>query len=441
MVEIINRHIVKYLFITVLLNLNMKKWLLASLVILMGLCTVAQPDYQSAANHFRDFYNKHMPDSIFKMFSPKVQQMLPVEKTRLMVQQLHTQFGELNGIDPISKEEHLASYKASFTKATFTMNLVMDSLGKLDGLRFVPYQEAGAGLPKEKSNFNLTTTDATIYGTLTKPENNSKIPVILIIAGSGPTDRNGNSPLGVNANVYKMLADSLMHHGFACLRYDKRGIGESINAQKRAILFEDMIRDAEGFIRLLKADQHFSKVIVLGHSEGSLIGMVAAEQAKADAYISFAGAGERIDKIMVRQFSEQSKELGVKAAILLDSLRKGFDINSGDSILQNIFTPAVQPYMTSWLKYNPQEEIKKLTIPLLIVQGTTDIQVRVEDAKELKAVKPSATLRIIENMNHIGKKAPADRQQNIATYAMPDLPLIPELVSSVDTFVNAVNKR
>jgi hypothetical protein len=273
------------------------------------------------------------------------------------------------------------------------------------------------------------------------PDEKKKVPVVLIIAGSGPTDRNGNSDQGVlKANEYKMLADSLKLAGIACVRYDKRGIGESSTAMKSedSIRFEDGIKDAEGFIKMLKADVRFSKVIVLGHSEGSLIGMIAARQEKAAAFISVAGIAQRADKIIEQQIRAQSGELAAQATIILDSLDKGYVVKDIDPSLTSLFRPSIQPYMISWLKYEPKQEIRKLTAPVLILQGTTDIQVNVEEAESLKKACPKATLKLITGMNHVLKQATEFYAENVATYSKPELPLSPGLMPAIDKFIKAL---
>lgn len=289
----------------------------------------------------------------------------------------------------------------------------------------------------DTSDFILKTAQGSIYGTLETPTNSGKVPVILIIAGSGPTDRNGNAlKLGVNTNMYRQLADSLSRHGIASLRYDKRGVAASSAAMKSEsdMRFDNYIDDAIGFIKMLRADQRFSRIIVLGHSEGSLIGMVAAGRAPADAYISVAGAGDRIDKIIERQLAVQSAPLAAKATILLDSLSKGLTVQDPGNGLSILFRPSGQPYLISWINYNPQQEIRRLHIPVLILQGTTDLQVSVGDADSLKKADPQATLQLIDQMNHVFRQVSDDQNNNIATYKNPDLPLKPELVSDIVAF-------
>jgi len=280
----------------------------------------------------------------------------------------------------------------------------------------------------------LDTKTGQIFGTLATPKEFSKIPVVLIIAGSGPTDRDCNSPM-LKSNAYKKLAYGLAENNIASLRYDKRGIAESKAAMKKEsdIRFDDYVNDAKEWIQLLKKDKRFSKVIVIGHSEGSLIGMLAAN--KADRYISIAGAGQTIDKTLLEQLSAQPKEILELSIPIIESLKQGKTVDKVDPKVEMLFRLSVQPYLISWFNYDPQIEIKKLTIPVLIIQGTNDIQVSVEDAKRLSKANPKAQLELIDKMNHIFVSVDGDRQSNITTYNDPTIPLTDGLVKKITGFI------
>ncbi len=280
----------------------------------------------------------------------------------------------------------------------------------------------------------LNTKTGEIFGTITTPEKFNRIPVALIIAGSGATDRDGNNPMMKN-NSLKILAAELSKNGIATLRYDKRGIAESKAAGKSEtdLRFVDYVNDANEWIQLLKKDNRFSKIIVIGHSEGSLIGMAAGTT--ADKFISIAGAGQSADKILKEQLSTQPKQVQDLSYPIIDSLKKGKTIDNVPQMLNSLFRPTVQQYMISWFKYDPQNEIKKLSIPTLILQGTNDIQISVEDAKRLSNANPRAELVFINGMNHILRIIKGDKQANIATYSKGDLPIANELVKSITTFI------
>jgi len=281
----------------------------------------------------------------------------------------------------------------------------------------------------------LKTATGEIFGTLTLPTNNNKkFPVALIIAGSGPTDRDGNN-MSMKNNSLKMLAEALAKQGIASLRYDKRAVAESRKSAKSELdlRFEDYINDAKGWIDFLLAKNQFSKVIVIGHSEGSLIGMIAVEERAT--FISIAGAGRSADLILKEQLAAQPKQIKDTCFAIIDSLKSGKTVEKVNPLLFSLFRPSVQPYMISWFKHDPQIEIKNIKKKSLIIQGTKDIQVSLVDAELLNKANPKSKLLIIENMNHIFKIVEGDRQANIATYTNPTLPISQKMVEGIVEFI------
>ncbi|BFG69812.1 alpha/beta hydrolase [Sediminibacterium sp. KACHI17] len=272
-------------------------------------------------------------------------------------------------------------------------------------------------------------------GTLLMPGASSKVPVVLIIAGSGPTDRNGNNPMMKNESLH-MLAQGLAAKGIASVRFDKRGIAASASAGKKEadLRFDDYIQDAIAWIELLKKDSRFSKVIVAGHSEGSLIGMVAAN-GRADGFVSIAGAGKAADRILKDQLATQPAMVKDPSYRIIDSLVQGKTVTDVSPMLFSLFRPSVQPYMISWFQYDPIKEITKLNIPVLIVQGTHDLQITTADADALAVAKPNAKKVVIQKMNHVLKIVEGGQAENIASYSNPSLPVSEALVAEVVSFV------
>ena len=277
-----------------------------------------------------------------------------------------------------------------------------------------------------------------IEGTLMVADQSNPTPVVIIIAGSGPTDRNGNNPAMVN-NSLKMLAVGLMENGISSLRYDKRGIGNSKveGLNELDLRFEDYVGDVRGWIELLDADDRFSEVIVAGHSEGALIGMIATQDSKATKFISMAGGGSSAPDILREQFKAQPEEFQKQAHPILDSLEQGMLVKKVPFYMASLFRPSVQPYLISWFKYDPTKEVEKLNIPILILQGTTDIQVAVSEAEKLHQASNRTQLHIIEGMNHILKNAELERSKNIATYNDPDLPVNKAFLHHMVDFIKA----
>lgn len=283
-----------------------------------------------------------------------------------------------------------------------------------------------------------STSSGDLAGTLLLPTSGKIFKLVVIQAGSGATDRNGNSGNALKANCYRLIAEELSKKNIATLLIDKRGIAKSATAMKSeaTLRFDDYADDLAGWVSFMKKDKRIGKIFIAGHSEGSLVGMLAAQKEKVNGYISIAGAGESIDKIITWQYAQQIPQAAVVVDSLFTRMKNGQKLDVVPPYLLSIFRPSVQPYILSWMLHDPCVEIKKLTTPILILQGTTDIQVEVKEAKMLKACKPTAKLEIITGMNHILKEAPQDRTKNMATYTNETLPLMPGLVELIAAFVN-----
>lgn len=278
-----------------------------------------------------------------------------------------------------------------------------------------------------------------INGTLYSSENISKQSnLVILIAGSGPTDRNGNQPQ-IQSNSLKFLAKSITNSNNSVFSFDKRMFAQLKNGnfEEKSLRFEEAISDVKDIITYFKLQKKYNKIIIAGHSEGSLVGMIAAK-GNADAFISIAGSGRSADEIIIEQIEKQAPTYKEEVESYFALLKKGETFELKNNLLASIFRESVQPYLISWIKYNPQEEIKKLTIPVLIINGTTDIQVSVNDAELLKKANPKATLVLIENMNHIFKKSSMDKMENLSTYNNPNLPIVPELSNRIKTFINSL---
>lgn len=286
----------------------------------------------------------------------------------------------------------------------------------------------------------LKTQGGVLYGTLEIPAGNGPWPVALIIAGSGPTDRNGNSAgMKLVNNHLKLFAEALAKEGIASLRYDKRGIGQSAAAapKEQELRFATYILDAQRWGKLLHDDARFSKLYVIGHSEGSLVGMIAARGLRAAGFVSIAGtgmpAGDLIREQLSRNVPEPLRSRGLEIIEQLENRRTVADVPPELSVL---FRPSVQPYLISWFSIDPVAALEKLRCPVLIVDGETDIQVSAQHADLLTGANDSAAHRRIQGMNHVLKLVPEDAQQQMASYGNPELPVAEELVTVVSKFIN-----
>jgi uncharacterized protein len=278
---------------------------------------------------------------------------------------------------------------------------------------------------------SLATNTGTLSGSLLLPAAKTKSPVILIIPGSGPVDRNGNvAAANATTNSLKYLAEALARAGIASVRYDKRGIAASAAAtpSESELRFDTYVNDAAAWIQQLKADPRFSSIGVIGHSEGSLVGMLAAQRSGADAFVSIAGLAQGAAETVRTQLKNRlSGPLAERSQEILKGLEQGRTTQDVPKELSALYRESVQPYLISWFRYVPSAEIAKLTIPVLLLHGSTDIQINVTEAEALKRAKPDAELVIVKGMNHVLKAVPADVPRQMASYNDPALPLAAEL--------------
>ncbi|MEY4012233.1 MAG: hypothetical protein RIT22_1357 [Bacteroidota bacterium] len=278
-----------------------------------------------------------------------------------------------------------------------------------------------------------------LKGTLYSPlKQSKKTNLVILIAGSGPTDRDGNQK-GLTNNSLKLLAEALANNGIAVYSYDKRIFAQIASGKldEASLSFDNFIDDAKAVIHYFKNQKKYHSITIAGHSEGALIGMVAAN-GNADGYISIAGAGRSIDEVLVEQIGKQAPFLKEEVQKNLETLKNGTTFELKNQMLASLFRASVQPYMISWIKYNPQSEIKKLHVPTLLINGDKDIQVSVQDAQLLQQAKPDAQLKIIPNMNHIFKKIKGDEAENKASYTNPDLPIATDLSELITTFIKSI---
>ena len=287
-----------------------------------------------------------------------------------------------------------------------------------------------------------------ISATIDMPDAGSDTAV-LIVAGSGPTDRNGNSGAGLNTFCYKMLGEALAESGYAVMRYDKRGIGGSpIPAEDiPSLVFEDYIDDARVCAKFLRAEG-FERVIVAGHSEGGLIALqLAAEEACClDGVVLLCAPGYNMAEILNFQLSQQLVPaymgLMVKSTAIINSLKAGRMVAQEDipAELMSLFHPTVQPFIISNMRYEPTELAAKCRVPMLIVSGGRDIQVSVSNGERLHGANPAAEHRMFENMTHVLKDADtSDRMMQVMSiYTNANLAITEALAPAIVEFINNI---
>lgn len=284
----------------------------------------------------------------------------------------------------------------------------------------------------------ITSKGFVLYGTLQKPVTKSE-KAVLLIAGSGKTNRDGNTFPTYKNDGLKKLSEALTSKGYATLRYDKRGVGKSVSdsVPYNSIRFDDYITDASKWIDFLK--KQYKDITIIGHSQGGLVGMLAIQQSSVNRFISLAGISEDVSTTIKRQVSKQPDFVKEALYPILDSLKAGKKVKEVPSYLNVLVGPDVQDYMMSFMKYDPRIEIKKIKIPTLIIQGNTDIQITVEEARALSEQSDYATLKVISNMNHVLRESTMNQAENIATYNNSELPLHKDLAKIIEQFLKSAS--
>lgn len=283
----------------------------------------------------------------------------------------------------------------------------------------------------------LHTDTGLLHGVLELPElTNTQVPLVFIIPGSGPTDRDGNNPMARN-DAYKLLAQGLQKDGIASLRIDKRGVRESAGAllDESELVFTDYVDDVIAWVELMRLDERFSKIVVAGHSEGALLGKLAVIAGAGDMFISIAGTSYRADRLILQQLQTQPSFVIERSSQIINRLLAGQTVDDVEQIYYALFRPSIQKYLISWFQHDPVEVISRVEKPTLIIHGRQDSQVPVNHAEALHKANPVTKLEVLDSMNHVLKDVGADGSQNLAAYSDPSIPLHPELVETIVSFV------
>lgn len=302
---------------------------------------------------------------------------------------------------------------------------------------------------QEISRFELeqpfTLNGDTLYGTLLskgkKLSKINKLPVVLIIPGSGPTDRNGNSEILQGDNdSFKLLADSLLLHNVASFRYDKPGVGKSqFKGNEDDIRFSNNMDAALAAIDKLK-EIGFKKIYIGGHSQGSLVGMLTAQQTNIKGFISMEGSSINAYDLLKEQLEKNLPDPMKKSTLnKLDSVKNGYTVTKYNPMLASLLRESIQPYLREYFSYTPTKEIAKLTIPILVIQGGQDLQTTTKEGEALRNASNNASYLYYENMNHVLKQVDGSDVQNRAAYIDPDFPLPKSLASDIVNWINVNN--
>ncbi len=291
------------------------------------------------------------------------------------------------------------------------------------------------------TSVSIETPQATLHGTVLTPEGEGPFPTVLIIAGSGPTDRDGNSELIVDNNDSLWhLAHALKDAGIASLRYDKFAVGESQphdGVTLDDITFEDFVADAASWISYLKTDKKHAPIGIVGHSEGSLIALLAAKEEPVDFVVSVAGNGDPIADQMIKQIRRMDKEAALILEKRLQQIGQSQYEETGNLLVDSFIPLGKERYLETWMRYHPTEILRTITVPVLVIWGDKDERlVGEEDLFGRENMPSTVTFHAVKNMGHILRWAEED-SDIIRSYTDRDMPLHPDFLETVTTFIKA----
>tara|TARA_R110002012_G_scaffold241610_1_gene415828 strand:- start:10654 stop:11577 length:924 start_codon:yes stop_codon:yes gene_type:complete len=273
-----------------------------------------------------------------------------------------------------------------------------------------------------------------VDGSLLEPINGSKNSLAIIIGDYGPTDRNGNQNFQKNNNL-KKIAYVLAENGISSFRYDKRIVKQILKGRVNARLtFNDYIKDAKDVVNYFVKKEKYTSIYIIGHGQGSLIGMLATDENIA-GFISLGGSAKSIDEVILEQIDQTAPSLKPDAVRVFNILKTGKTTTDFPPALSNIFSLDTQDFMANWMQYHPVEVIKTLNQPVLIINGTKDLQVSPEEASQLHEAAKKGTLINITNMNHVLFIIEGSNLENSKSYNESFRPLAPELIEALSSFI------
>jgi uncharacterized protein len=333
-------------------------------------------------------------------------------------------------------DRYIVTAENNFERTAVIFSVALDSANRMIGFFINGSKPRQVIQNANETTDTVHTADGDVlYGTLTQPEGQQHPPVVLIIAGSGPTDRNGNSLFvpGPEGFSYQQLAEGLAANGIASLRYDKRGAGQSTQSSKplSQLTMADFISDAVACIHHLQRNSRFSSVSVIGHSEGGIIGLELAQDNDLKCLIALSTPGETTDKVLLEQLKPVlSDSLYQQSVSILNDLRDGKTPASVPADLKILFNSGNFNYWKSTFRFDPCVLLPNVRIPVLIVGGAADVQVSPAQVTMLQDCKPGTNLVLIEGMTHALKNS-----NGISPDKKTPLPLSPELVPALVSFL------
>jgi len=274
-----------------------------------------------------------------------------------------------------------------------------------------------------------------IYGSIVEPKSRSNSSLVIFIGGSGPIDRDGNQSF-MKCDMFKKLAYSLSKKGISSFRYDKRVVTQIRKGKlDKKITFDDFVSDAITIIDFFESK--YNSIVIAGHSQGSLVGLLSINEG-VSGFISLSGAGRPIDMVIEDQISKTAPMLLEDTKNIFEILRNGETTEDFPLPLYSLFNIEIQPFMISWMQYDPKKIIAKIPIPSLIINGDNDLQVDEKEAKLLYNSAQNSEILIVKNMNHVLVEIEGDELKNVKSYNNPELKISEIVIEKMVEFIETL---
>ena len=274
-----------------------------------------------------------------------------------------------------------------------------------------------------------------IYGSIVEPKIRSNSSLVIFIGGSGPIDRDGNQSF-MKCDMFKKLAYSLSKKGISSFRYDKRVVTQIRKGKlDKKITFDDFVSDVIAIIDFFESK--YNSIVIAGHSQGSLVGLLSIKEG-VSGFISLSGAGRTIDMVIEDQISKTAPMLLEDTKKIFKILRSGKITEDFPLPLYSLFNIEIQPFMISWMQYDPKKIIAKIPIPSLIINGDYDLQVDEKEAKLLYNSAQNSEILIVKNMNHVLVEIEGDELKNVKSYNNPELKISEIVIEKMIEFIETL---
>ena len=274
-----------------------------------------------------------------------------------------------------------------------------------------------------------------IYGSIVEPKSRSNSSLVIFIGGSGPIDRDGNQSF-MKCDMFKKLAYSLSKKGISSFRYDKRVVTQIRKGKlDKKITFDDFVSDAITIIDFFETK--YNSIVIAGHSQGSLVGLLSIKEG-VSGFISLSGAGRTIDMVIEDQISKTAPMFLEDTKKIFKILRSGKITEDFPLPLYSLFNIEIQPFMISWMQYDPKKIIAKIPIPSLIINGDNDLQVDEKEAKLLYNSAQNSEILIVKNMNHVLVEIEGDELKNVKSYNNPELKISEIVIEKMVEFIETL---